>query len=763
MYLKAIEDAGLLIKSDATHMTGQFTMPGHDTTLVAVWSLSVQKLTFDPSGYADINDPSFVILDPNDPSKTLTSLYHMYYNSDGTVDETQDDSAKALGEWNTTDKQAPAGFEDEKQHNIAELVTLPSPDMVYRAGYMLIGWSIKFDATQPDPGLAYIDEDGDGIPEKAPTNWTMPAEETILHAVWSPKRVELIYEPDDAERLVIPPAPTLGYTDCVASITEEIPVRPGYTFVGWANASGSEKPDYVANQGYELDPPIVTQIPSGSGDGSMVNKETNPNIVYGVWKTNKVTLQYWSQTDTSNGDYVIVKTVEVDLTDIFDWHFDQNKDVDASGNLIKENDYLPYKAVGWWDEFYMEMYNGFDPYDPTIPREVDIQYIADMVSWDGVSPINVYAELELRQIEVTYYASGYEDEYTFNTTVYFTWFESPVIDSIVWQGHVLGDFSDDFGDILDNSMTCGYILMDLLYDDGTSDYLSVYIAFEAIEYVVELEFPNGVIETVSIPYGGAISLVYDGQGFNYPGYDFVGWYSEKNGGGYELANMTKYSAIQPDDTITSMTFYAYFVPSAGTSSSPAEGADDIANSTGGNGGVVIMSPAGSDDVTDELPGNVSLVVDDVLSSVRLPQLVGTSTIGVVEASRALTGAEAMVATYAAPAVVYEVAGEPQSSRTSAGNVTTVSRMVTNNSYGTNATQASVLSAITDSILAEASQVRIATPVADQISASVHAANAGVASLTGTVCSGSSVPAFPTSIATNMAPVAVVPATTRREV
>lgn len=122
----------------------------------------------------------------------------------------------------------------------------------------------------------------------------------------------------------------------------------------------------------------------------------------------------------------------------------------------------------------------------------------------------------------------------------------------------------------------------------------------------------------------------------------------------------------------------------------------------------------------------------------------------------------MVATYAAPAVVYEVAGESQSLRTGAGNVTTVSRTATNNSYGTNAAQASVLSAITDSILTEASQVRIATPVADQISASVHAANAGVASLTGTVCSGSSVPAFPTSIATSMAPVAVVPATTRRE-
>ena len=756
VYLKAIEDAGLLIKSDATHMTGQFTMPGHDTTLVAVWSLSVQKLTFDPSGYADINDPSFVILDPNDPSKTLTSLYHMYYNSDGTVDETQDDSAKALGEWNTTDKQAPAGFEDEKQHNIAELVTLPSPDMVYRTGYMLIGWSTKFDATQPDPGLAYIDEDGDGIPEKAPTNWTMPAEETTLHAVWSPKRVELIYEPDDAERLVIPPAPTLGYTDCVASITEEIPVRPGYTFVGWANASGSEKPDYVAKDSYELDPPIVTQIPSGSGDGSMVNKETNPNVVYGVWKPNKVTLEYWGMTDIgeANGEWeVLLRSFDVDLTDMFDDAFDQNRDLDDSGAYYTDNDYMAYFVTGWMDEYGMDY----------ITSSWTIQDIADWIGWDGVSHIKVVAQYDVRMIEVTYEASGYEDEHLFSTVVMISWFDSPIDEQMAWKGYEYLLGYDEYGDPLDSSYSCGDILQDLLWDP-LANTLYIQLSFEPYLYTITFDYgDNGVTEDLNINYIDQIAFPDEsigGPGFNNPGYTFAGWMLPD---GTQINNYTQYSEIVADDSQRALTLFAIWTPDTGTSSSPAEGADDIANSTGGNGNGTIMGPAGSDDVTDELPGNVSLVVDDVLSSVRLPQLVGTSTIGIVEASRALMGAEAMVATYAAPAVaVYEVAGEPQSSRTGAGNVTTVSRTVTNNNYGTNATQASVLSAIIDSILTEASQVRIATPVADQISASVHAANAGVASLTGTVCSGSSVPAFPTSIATSMAPVAVVPATTRRE-
>ena len=689
----------------------------------------------------------------------------MYYNNDGTVDETQDDSAKALGEWNTTDRNPKPewGFDPGTQHNIAELVTLPSPDMVYRTGYMLIGWSTKVGATQPDPGLAYIDEDGDGIPEKAPTNWTMPAEETTLHAVWSPERIELIYEPDDEERLVVPPAPTLGYTDCVASITEEIPVRPGYTFVGWANASGSEKPDYVAKDNYDLDPPIVSKIPSGSGGADIVVK-TNPNIVYGVWTKNSIWLEYWGVTEESElagtGE-VMLKRMEVSLDDWFDHKYNQNYDVDDNGNYITWNDHIAYRPVGWWDDT-MSYFADYSLDDP----QVTIQELADVNGYDGTDPnftIYVHSELELRVITVTYDCFGYEAEAVFNSVRQFTWYDSPVLDGITWAGYTCtGSFDENFTD-LDSSMDCAFILTNLIGDPLLDD-LFIYMSWEAVYYTVHYVHPGSDPLVNSIVYTDELQVSLRND-YDNPGYELVGWFTEPEGQGIEVFDATTYASLISDDTITDLYLYAYWVPAAGgTSSSPAEGADDIANSTGGNGGGIIMGPAGSDDVTDELPGNVSLVVDDVLSSVRLPQLVGASTIGVVEASRALTGAEAMVATYAAPAVaVYEVAGEPQSSRTSAGNVTTVSRTATNNSYGTNATQASVLSAITDSILTEASQVRIATPVADQISASVHAANAGVASLTGTVCSGSSVPAFPTSIATSMAPVAVVPATTRREV
>ena len=458
-----------------------------------------------------------------------------------------------------------------------------------------------------------------------------------------------------------------------------------------------------------------------------------------------------------------MKELQVDPGDFFNNKFDQNKDVDDNGDYITENDYLPYKPVGWYAYDYGDFFDATMNNPDDFGYDLTIQYLIDHFGLDENGNVVVWAELEMRTIEVTFDSGGYDESNAFNPVQYFAWSDPPLL-ALAWQGNMLFECYDENFELVDETLTCGDILIRL--GRATEDTLNIIITWDTYAYTIHYLFPDGSELLESVTYEQEIPIK-DVDMTSYPGQTFVGWITEGDGGvvpdGIQIDAGTRYGKIVTDHETFDLYLRLELTPPAGTSSSPAEGADDIANSTDGNDNGPIMGPAGSDDVTDELPGNVSLVVDDVLSSVRLPQLAGTSTIGVVEASRALTGAEAMVATYVAPVVaVYETAGGAQSSRTGAGNVTTVSRMATTNNYGTNATQASVLSAITDSILTEASQVRIATPVADQISASVHAANAGVASLTGTVCSGSSVPAFPTSIATNMAPVAVVPATTRRE-
>ena len=154
-----------------------FKMLPQEVTLYAIWAMSVQPLTFRPDGYADINDPSRIDRDG--------SLYTVYVNPDGTIDETRT-TAVATGSWNTSDGNPPAGYEDRTQHNIDSEVTMPDASYLRRVGYNFLGWSRKLGATEPDADLTYQDLDGDGIYETAPTGWRMPAEETILYAVWRP-------------------------------------------------------------------------------------------------------------------------------------------------------------------------------------------------------------------------------------------------------------------------------------------------------------------------------------------------------------------------------------------------------------------------------------------------------------------------------------------------------------------------------------------------------------------------------------------------
>ena len=156
-----------------------------EVTLYAIWAMSVQPLTFRPDGYADINDPSRIDRDG--------SLYTVYVNPDGTIDETRT-TAVATGSWNTSSGNRRRATKDRTQHNIDSEVTMPDASYLRRVGYTFLGWSRKLGATEPDADLTYQDLDGDGIYETAPTGWRMPAEETILYAVWEAQWIPIIYD-----------------------------------------------------------------------------------------------------------------------------------------------------------------------------------------------------------------------------------------------------------------------------------------------------------------------------------------------------------------------------------------------------------------------------------------------------------------------------------------------------------------------------------------------------------------------------------------
>lgn len=528
-----------------------FKMLPQEVTLYAIWAMSVQPLTFRPDGYADINDPSRIDRDG--------SLYTVYVNPDGTIDETRT-TAVATGSWNTSDGNPPAGYEDRTQHNIDSEVTMPDASYLRRVGYTFLGWSRKLGATEPDADLTYQDLDGDGIYETAPTGWRMPAEETILYAVWEAQWIPIIYDSNYPDVPHLDPDEWL--VECSTTITLDAPKRDGYKLKGWAVTPDATDIDYKPGDKYDV--LNWLSVLEDNGDGTFSEKLVNPNVLYAIWEPDGVTLVFWSYTDDhpiDDGQYVEVRRVTVQLTDLFDYTYDPNKDDDDTNN------YLSHKVTGWYDEWWSEFYNqdwvndfGYTSFD-----ELTIQHIADMCGWDGVSDINVYAECELRQIKVTYVGNGYEDSNALEETVYVDWFSTPYLAGLKWSGYELVMQSDDYGYEIDATMTCETILRDL-WEEPLTEEMTIYIDFSPLEYAVNYIFPNGVQNTLSHFFGDIITLPTTGLGFDYPGYDFVGWYTQPDGAGVQIIDITKYADIALYDIVTSIDIYAYFVPSIGGSS-----------------------------------------------------------------------------------------------------------------------------------------------------------------------------------------------------
>ncbi len=261
-----------------------------------------------------------------------------------------------------------------------------------------------------------------------------------------------------------------------------------------------------------------------------------------------VTVQYWSYTESSPYEYTIIRTMTANLYSVFDHAFDQNKDDDIT------NDYIGFWHRGWADEGWIEYY---DSSIPVAEFTTTLDHIAAISEWDGVAPINVYSYLDLRYIEVTYITNGYELSHDIDPVKLIAWTGRPCL-TIVWLGHKLIDLRDDQGNSINEDMTCGYILTELL---GTpyEDVLNIHLIWEETEYYVNFVYPNGYVTTVS--HGYADKIVFPDPG-NYADQSFAGWFTEANGAGKQVQEGTLYCTVAVYDSVEEISLYAYFVSSA---------------------------------------------------------------------------------------------------------------------------------------------------------------------------------------------------------
>ena len=532
-YYRAFEDANTFVVADATKSA--FTTWSEDMTLHAVWILWGISPTFDPCGYADFNDP--------EKGAKYRPCYEVHLNPDGSIDESRT-TATASGFWNTPDRMVPSGYEG----GVTQLdpsITLPSGNMLIRPGFIFAGWSTKLGATEPDADLAYTDRDRDGIPDP-PTTWVMFTENTTLYAVWNTVEVEVIYDVNDPNVDAIPS--DAWFTDCQMVLTERIPVKKGYVFLGWAVVPDATHIDYQPGDLYGVIPPILAK--RIDDEGNTYYKEVNPNVLYAVWQREPVEVQYWSFTDDSLDDYVLVRSVMCQRTDLFDCDYDQNKDDDPS------NDCVAYYTLGWWDEQFSEYYERRTSTGGTF---VTVEDLAEAAGWDGVSPIKVYTELSLRMIKVEFDYGGYEKDHIVDSERYSYWDEVPYNRSVYWQAHRFLGFFDHLGREIEGEKTCGDILSEHVGDKWAD---SIYISYKWEEIVYTVRFVNQYTgeSSYTLGYTEVVDLSCGDATPPQSGYEFVGWFTEPDGQGQKVEAGTKYCAVIGDDRVESMTLYAYFRP-----------------------------------------------------------------------------------------------------------------------------------------------------------------------------------------------------------
>ena len=105
---------------------------------------------------------------------------------------------------------------------------LLSQTVPYRTGYTFLGWAESPSASDIDymPHDLYIVDSS-----------------IILYAVWSPETYQIRF---DANGGIGGPTTQIKTHDIPLSLSEEVPVKSGYRFLGWSQDRTAQKPDYYA-------------------------------------------------------------------------------------------------------------------------------------------------------------------------------------------------------------------------------------------------------------------------------------------------------------------------------------------------------------------------------------------------------------------------------------------------------------------------------------------------------------------------------------
>ncbi len=113
-------------------------------------------------------------------------------------------------------------------------LTLPS-NSYYREDYSFVGWNTKQDGT----GHFYVDQDSITI-----------ISNTTLYAQWEKIRFSILFSPNGGTGAPAVQTKQYGVT---LTLSDAVPTRPGYTFLGWAESADAETAAYLPGGSFTKD------------------------------------------------------------------------------------------------------------------------------------------------------------------------------------------------------------------------------------------------------------------------------------------------------------------------------------------------------------------------------------------------------------------------------------------------------------------------------------------------------------------------------
>lgn len=258
---------------DVEYRAGDVYRDDENLTLYAVWKVQVYEVTFDPNGGSaapESMEKTFgdaITL----PNRLLIREDYLFLGWATKADAEQAEYRAGetyRKEGNTTlyavwkpytylitfdangGKNAPASAWKIKGTDL--VIPDKKPQLT---GYVFLGWAYSPDAAVPDLRM------GGALQQDA---------ELTLYAVWGQDCYVLSFDANGGEG---EPADQIKEQDTVLTLSEKIPTRTGYTFLGWASSPEATQEEYLPGGTYDLE---------------------GENTLYAVWRINSyyITVQY---------------------------------------------------------------------------------------------------------------------------------------------------------------------------------------------------------------------------------------------------------------------------------------------------------------------------------------------------------------------------------------------------------------------------------------------------------------------------------------